>query len=471
LSVGCNEYSAWQDDKHQGAHRILSEKPAQEMAARLSIANAATAKACIVCHGAYVDKPEQVAVKPNLEEGVSCLVCHGSNGDWIDVHAIRTNLIPDRKNQEWRAKTADQRATLHGMINVWDPVQRAELCASCHIGNYKQDKVVTHAMYVAGHPPLPSIEIATFSNEMPRHWELLKEKRGRIQRDFKRLEDPSQQIPPDQLRQKSNELMMTIMRARVPGSPSIKNKELLESEYRYEETKAVLVGGMVAFRESAELLGGASREATWPEFAQFDCYACHHELQRPSWRQEQTNAGKPGRPEMRAWPTVLARLALHALGDGEGELNLQLRSLRRACDSQPFGNPAEIQVATDQAVAWATKKCDDLNRIVIRDADIPRLLRFLVGLSKENLDYDSARQVAWACQVVNENLPPEQRNAVIGHMKSLELDLPAGREVSIMSTLDKNLRIRNAFQPAAFASEMEQVFEQSKNRFEAAPRP
>ena len=35
---------------------------------------------------------------------------------------------------------------------------------------------MTHEMYAAGHPPLPSIEVATFANSIPRHWWLLAEK-------------------------------------------------------------------------------------------------------------------------------------------------------------------------------------------------------------------------------------------------------------------------------------------------------
>src|SRR5207248_334113 len=42
--------------------------------------------------------------------------------------------------------------------------------------NVKEGKIVTHEMYAAGHPPLPGIEIATFGDALPRHWETLTEK-------------------------------------------------------------------------------------------------------------------------------------------------------------------------------------------------------------------------------------------------------------------------------------------------------
>ncbi len=41
---------------------------------------------------------------------------------------------------------------------------------SCHVGNATQGKVVTHPMFAAGHPPLPPIEVASFSKNEPQHW-------------------------------------------------------------------------------------------------------------------------------------------------------------------------------------------------------------------------------------------------------------------------------------------------------------
>src|SRR5947209_12356109 len=66
------------------------------------------------------------------------------------------------------------------MTDLWDPAKRTALCASCHIGNKEQGKFVTHEMYAAGHPPLPGFEVATFSNQMPRHWQYLKEKDEKV---------------------------------------------------------------------------------------------------------------------------------------------------------------------------------------------------------------------------------------------------------------------------------------------------
>ena len=51
------------------------------------------------------------------------------------------------------------------------------------------------------------------------------------------------------------------------------------------------------------------------DFAHFDCYACHHDLKVPSWRQKRGYRGAPGRPTMKPWSTETLRAVLdHARG-------------------------------------------------------------------------------------------------------------------------------------------------------------
>lgn len=49
------------------------------------------------------------------------------------------------------------------------------------------------------------------------------------------------------------------------------------------------------------------KENVWPELALYDCQACHHELQIPSWRQKIGSGDlRPGRPSMVHWPRMLS---------------------------------------------------------------------------------------------------------------------------------------------------------------------
>src|SRR5262249_6382040 len=144
----------------------------------------------------------------------------------------------------------EQKEAEGGMTDMWNPAKRGRVCASCHVGNAEEGKVVTHAMYAAGHPPLPSFETATFGDAMPRHWKLLKEKPAAVQRLL--------QYDPEEL-----------------------------------EQSHVVVGGAVAeFRQAMSMLAVQAKKCAEAaaesslDLAQYDCYACHHELRAPGWRQK-----------------------------------------------------------------------------------------------------------------------------------------------------------------------------------------
>ena len=158
------------------------------------------------------------------------------------------------------------------MQDLWDPKTRAETCLSCHVGKIEQGKVLTHAMYAAGHPPLPGIEVAFFSEEEPRHWQYLREKPAAIQ------------------------------------------QHLGFNPNRLEQTELVAVSGLAALTASLELLAssapGGEPGKEWPDFSRYDCAACHHELSvaNRSWRRSRGTKGAPGRPTAPAWPLALVRL-------------------------------------------------------------------------------------------------------------------------------------------------------------------
>src|SRR5947209_10193839 len=87
-----------------------------------------------------------------------------------------------RDRDKWRGVASQAKEEQYRMADLWDPGKRSKTCASCHVGNSDEGKVVTHAMYAAGHPPLPGVEISTFSDAMPRHWQYLKEKQPAAQK-------------------------------------------------------------------------------------------------------------------------------------------------------------------------------------------------------------------------------------------------------------------------------------------------
>src|SRR4051812_20912153 len=115
---------------------------------------------CLNCHGASfrLENPKQDFTR---KEGVGCVGCHGPAEHWINLHALDTPT--------WRSLTPDDKEAL-GLFNVRDPMKRAGLCLSCHLGSPGEGRVVPPSMSAPGPPPLSSFEVASQSQDLPPHW-------------------------------------------------------------------------------------------------------------------------------------------------------------------------------------------------------------------------------------------------------------------------------------------------------------
>jgi hypothetical protein len=380
---------------------------------------------CISCHAVYVPDKKLKDGSFKIEEGVSCVACHGAYREWYTRHS--SDLEDERR--DWRALSRTVKEERYGMRDLWDPAKRAKVCLSCHIGNHNEGKWVTHAMYAAGHPPLPSVEVATFSDAMPRHWQYLKEKKQLVQE------------------------LLKVNRA----------------EAAFEQTHLVLLGGVVSLRETMNLLaaeadaGSRNQESypAWPELAQFDCYACHHELKTPSWRQRRGYAGRPGRPQMHAWPTELVKLALRYVGEDENALQSAMAPLNAAFDSQPFGNPSDIVAKATSVAQWADKLLQKLETKLkqIQHPVAVQLLRDLCAQATATTpDYHSARQIAWAFNIIYDEAFPDSapkpaNDSEIQKVRAalneqLMLRLPSGTKKKI--DLSQSLPAINNYDPGPF---------------------
>jgi hypothetical protein len=424
------EMKIWEKfDKHGIAHEVLKGDRAKRMAALLpGVKDVLTAKQCLSCHSVWLEGSAKADRTLKAEQGVSCVACHGPDRGWVDMHGAAT----ERRRKEWRDMPRRTKEQKYGMTDLWDPATRARLCASCHIGNVAEGKVVTHAMYAAGHPPLPSFEVATFSDAMPRHWTYLKDKKPEVHSLFKF--DP--------------------VRAAL------------------EETELVHVGGLVCFEESVRLLAEQVKGKDWPEFAQFDCYACHHDLKSDSWRQRRGYLGRPGRPPFREWPAVLARLEFAAHSSGKPDeanpgLEAGLGKLRAAFDAQPFGEPGKVTEAARELTAWAQRRTRALLEMKPNPDLSRRLLDSLVAVQGRRVpDYDSARQIAWSYMVLQRG-----ENAAVAKAlrdspewqtlaKRLNLSFPPGR-TPLAEELSLSLTRINEYDPSVFAVEFAAVVRKS----------
>src|SRR5918994_6424290 len=152
-----------------------------------------------------------------------------------------------------------QQSVQLGMYDTKDPVKRTERCLSCHLGT--AEKQVDHEMIAAGHPDLV-FDLEAFSAAMPRHW--------REQAD----DDP------------------------------------------FRGVRTFSVGQIVHVRASLDRLARRVKGPVWPEYAELECFACHHSLTRPedSWRQAHgyDHRARPGLPQLQVSRYLTARRVLQA---------------------------------------------------------------------------------------------------------------------------------------------------------------
>lgn len=144
--IGQNEFALWQQfDPHAKAYQVLTQPRSQAIARKLGLGDASTAKVCLDCHADDVPAADR-GERFQISDGVGCEACHGGSELWLNSHA-------DRK-----VSHADNLAK--GMYPTADPIKRAQLCLSCHMG--EKQRMITHRIMGAGHPRL-SFELDTFT--------------------------------------------------------------------------------------------------------------------------------------------------------------------------------------------------------------------------------------------------------------------------------------------------------------------
>lgn len=252
-----SEYTTWVvHDRHaQAFQSLLSDRSRLiernfKKLADLQESHPEKSALCLHCH-----VQPQVTKLPrgprfSFQDGVGCESCHGPAQKWLEPHVTWKGLSPAEKKRAYEE---------HGMIALADLGQRAQVCASCHIGSADAD--VNHDLIAAGHPRL-RFEYSAYLGLMPKH---------------------------------------------APADSDLKRHADFEA-------RAWAVGQVVCARSALELLASRAQPSLkpWPEFAEYDCFACHHDLGRPSRRQQPGLGGRtPGALPWGNWyyamlPTVFA---------------------------------------------------------------------------------------------------------------------------------------------------------------------
>lgn len=249
---------------------------------------------------------------PHPETEQKCLLCHSLNAsaeqsartfdknDGVsceNCHGPASNWLEPHTRRDWNY----EKSVELGMYNTRDLVKRSERCLSCHLGT--ADKLVDHAMIAAGHPDL-YFELASFQATMPPHWK-----------------EPFDKDP-------------------------------------WVGVRTVGVGQAVQLREELRRVAFRAQGSVWPEYAELDCFACHHSLTaaKDSWRQQRGYPDRrPGNPPFNmSRYVVFQKVAYEVDREANQQLDAEMSRVYKAV-SDITGDRHQVTVTANRAANIADR--------------------------------------------------------------------------------------------------------------------
>jgi hypothetical protein len=368
-----SEYSIWiQDDKHAEAFSVLYNETSQRMAKLLKLDKPAhQATLCLNCHAPQNDPPfannSTHSSLSALLDGVSCEACHGAASDWLGPHV----------RYDWKKKSPEEKAALgyRETKNLWN---RSKVCADCHVGEPGRD--VNHDLYAAGHPRL-FFEMSAFHANMPAHWD---------------RNDDRQRTGPD--RDKSS------FEAKLWAIGQLASAEAALDLLTH---RADNVRDDFALRDKDAKYPSGETVAVWPEFAETGCFACHHNLDSPSWRQKRGYASRSaGGYPWGTWlfpilPTVVSSTGSADLSSADSPLAKLTREMAR-----PYPNRQAVVSNAKELQAVLTKSAQTLDSHRLTAEQISDWMKGVaeVGNSASQQSWDGATQSWLSLTAIHQGL-------------------------------------------------------------------
>lgn len=348
------EHPVWAArDPHSRAYSVLLNDASKQMAARLKLSNktAHESAECLNCHSSATAAKASTNSDRLPPAGVDCERCHGAAELWLAPH----------KRKDWKTRSPEDKSRM-GFANLSDVLTRAQLCTECHVGGPERD--VNHTLIAAGHPRL-FFEFSTFHANWPKHW----------------------------LR-KTDENKHPVAGAK-PNSPS-----------SLFEAKLWAVGQVMTAQSSLKLLHHrATKAQAWPEFAEWNCYACHHDLAPPSmWKAPAPERTLRNSFGWNSWPyAMLEPLARQTYGPDlsgpqspiSGILKLRPRFTKPLPPAEIIAAEADLAAKSLQAWAEQLNQPESAQKL-LAPSSLESLRQSLVSKEAQQLvarDWDSATQV------------------------------------------------------------------------------
>ncbi len=331
--IRLDEFSTWQQtDRHAKSFATLQSEASRKITAKLKLGDPTSAKVCLDCH---TDNPPEATrgEKFMLTDGVGCEACHGGAENWIATHTD--------------PKLTHEQQLANGLYPTANPVARARLCMSCHVGT--PDRMITHAIMGAGHPRL-SFELDTFTWLNP-HYE--------IDADYE------------------------------------------ERKGKFNGARDWAIGQGIAAINLLDILVDEHKGWTgiFPELVLFDCHACHRLMSGKQWSSRPGTGLGPGVVRLNDSNLIMFRHVLSVVDSGAAtEIGNATRALHQA-------TLVDRQRTFSAARSLKQRIESQLERVAAYEFGPDTLGRVLASLLRdaergEFRDFAAAEQAALAAQSV-----------------------------------------------------------------------
>ena len=344
LDLKGSEYAFSQAfDRHNRAYPVLFDdrsKLIEKNYRRLADAESARPfedDACLRCHvhqGYDSKAPWTRSAEFTKADGVGCESCHGAASKWLVPHM----------EYGWKGLSDREKLDVFGMRPTKDLLARGQACTECHIGLGSTD--VNHDLIAAGHPRL-NFEYGNQLAKYPKHWRIAEDK------------------------------------ARNP-------------DY---EAKVWVLGQLLAAKASLDLLESratrslpADSTAPWPEFAEYSCFSCHHELGQNRWSAaNSTRALDGGTLQWGTWYAPLAKSLPSGLTGLDADDSISPLGSLRFLMSRPNVDDAQVAELAQRARSVSEKlgqMADAVNRGRIAPSEVRDMLTRTLRSDSTDLPLD-----------------------------------------------------------------------------------
>lgn len=334
-----NEYITWEkDDKHAQAYKVLLNERSQRIARNLGLPNAHTADICLDCHADNPAKNKR-GNRFQIADGVGCEACHGGGAaTWFGLHV--SGVATHAENIKG------------GLFPTENPVERANLCLSCHFGD--DNKFVTHRIMGAGHPRM-SFELDTFTAIQPAHF--------KVDADY------------------------TKRKAVISG------------------VQTWAIGQALAMSKTLGLFidEKRGRDGIFPELVFFDCHACHHPMSNLRWEPRASVGLQPGIPRFNDANLIMLRVLTQQVAP---DLAAQLTERGKALHLATTKGYGEMRAAAEALRDVTSKLITTFANHKFSQDSIKALLAGVtnLGLAGEYVDYAAAEQATMALGSIVDSL-------------------------------------------------------------------